>query len=139
MSKLGKLGLRMRSCVPGVGAAANLGKGRGGGRGGVGRLLYLILHALRHGSGRDGLHAGVMSSVDEKTKVRIEARPVVPQLVMLCLRASQACPGRNGKRGLAGCVSAWLGWGRSRVGLMKSMMDDSMSSQVFGTSELIYT
>ena len=28
MSELGKLGLRMRSCVPGVGAAANLGKGR---------------------------------------------------------------------------------------------------------------
>jgi hypothetical protein len=29
MSELGKLGLRMRSCVPGVGAAANLGKGKG--------------------------------------------------------------------------------------------------------------
>ena len=69
MSELGKLGLRMRSCVPGVGAAANLGKGRvGGGRGGVDRLLYLILHALRHGSGRDGLHDGVVSSVDEKRR-----------------------------------------------------------------------
>jgi len=74
MSELGKLGLRMRSCVPGVGAAANLGKGKGrrwevgGGRGGVGRLLYLILHALRHGSGRDGLHDGVVSSVDEKRR-----------------------------------------------------------------------
>ena len=43
------------------------------------------------------------------------------------LTSSSSGPGRNG--GLVLVVSAWLGWGRSRsrVGLRKSMMDDSMS------------
>jgi hypothetical protein len=57
VSELGKSGLRMRSCVPGDGDGADLGTRRDGGRG---RLLYLILHALRHGSWRDGLHNGVV-------------------------------------------------------------------------------